>query len=353
MYGASCVIICFCAMVNPLVGQIIIDWTEVPQTIGIEFSHNGADSVDVVIGPAGGPYEWYFMQPAGAQNTNSVIVPRAATPYGDSFPTANLVLEITEDADTVYAYADLQPFAGVNLGYGIAAATETLCVHFEPVDSYPLPLLYGNSRTFHYGHTIDFTPVISVRTDFFGSETIDAYGTATIPYGTFSCLRMCVFDTTVSTLIINNIPVTVDTTTRIVYDFMTEDYGLVAHAVSFPEETNPNFTEAMFLERLASFSSGVEEHVSPARPENILTGGIFSHVVTLPITLGQSGTVRFSVFDSSGRLVWSDACILSEGSQVLVWNGCDHTGKHAPAGVYYYRVATDTDIYSGKAILMR
>jgi hypothetical protein len=352
MRRIGCVIICFCVLVNPLIGQIVIDWTEVPHAIGVEFAHNGTDSVDVVIGPGGGPYEWYFMQPAGTQNTNSLIVPRAATPYGDSFPTANLVLEITEDSDTVYAYADLQPTAGVNLGYGVAVATETLCVYFSPVDSYPLPLVYGNSRSFYYGHTIHMTPVISVRTDVHGYEVIDGYGTATIPYGTFDCLRTCSYDTTVSTLIVNNIPVTVDTSTRIIYDFMTEDYGLVAHVVSFPEETNPNFTEAMFLERLASFSSAVTEQSASTVFGNIPAGGIFSHAVTLPITLGRSGRVSFSVYNSNGRRVWSEERVLREGAHVLVWDGCEN-GMRAPAGVYFYRIATDTGMHTGKAILLR
>lgn len=349
----SCVVLCLCVIVYPLFSQIIIDWTEVPHAIGVEFTHNGADSVDVTLGPGGGPYDWYFMQPAGAQNTNSLIVPRAATPFGDSFPTANLVFEISEDTDTVYAYADLQPTAGVNLGYGIALAVETLCVYFEPVDSYPLPLVYGNNRSFYYGHTIDMTPVISVRTDFFGYEVIDAYGTTTIPYGTYDCLRTCTFDTTVSTLIINNIPVTVDTTTRIVYDFMTEDYGLVAHVVSYPEETNPNFTEAMFLERLASFSSATMEQRSPAVNTVIPGGGIFSHMVTLPIELDKTCRVRLTIHNAGGRRVWSDECILSEGTQVLVWNGRNQAGWSVSAGVYFYSIDTGTAVHTGKVIFVR
>ncbi len=349
----SCVVLCLCVIVFPLFGQIIIDWTEVPQVIGVEFTHNGADSVDVTLGPGGGPYEWYFMQPVGAQNTNSLIVPRTATPFGDSFPTANLVLEISEDADTVYAYADLQPTVGVNLGYGIALAVETLCVHFEPVDSYPLPLVYGNSRSFYYGHTIHMTPVISVRTDCFGYEVIDAYGTATIPYGTFDCLRMCVFDTTVSTLLIYNVPVTVDTTTRIVYDFVTEDYGLVAHVVSYPEETNPNFTEAMFLERLASFSTATMEQRSPTVNKIMPEGGVFSHMVALPIELDKTCRVGFTLYNAGGRRVWSDERILSEGIQVLEWNGCNQAGRSVPAGIYFYQITAGTAVHTGKVILMR
>ncbi len=349
----SCVVLCFCLIVFPVFGQIVIDWTEVPQTIGTAFMHNGVDSVDIALGPGGGPYDWYFVQPAGSQNTNSLIVPRAVTPFGDSFPAANLVLEITEETDTVYAYADLQPAAGVNLGYGIALTVETLCVYFEPVDSYPLPLMYGNSRPFHYGHTIHMTPVISIRTDVYGFEVVDAYGTATVPYGTFDCLRVCSFDTTVSTLIINNIPVTVDTTTRIVYDFMTEDYGLVAHVVSYPEETNPNFTLAMFLERLASFSSAAMEQRSPVVNTIMPGGGIFSNMVTLPVELDEPCRVGLTVYNAAGRRVWSDVCILSEGTQVLVWNGCSQAGGSVSAGVYFYRIDTGTAIHAGKVILMR
>ena len=50
----SCAVLLLCVIISPLFGQIIIDWTEVPQAIGVEFTHNGVDSVDVTLGPGGG-----------------------------------------------------------------------------------------------------------------------------------------------------------------------------------------------------------------------------------------------------------------------------------------------------------
>jgi hypothetical protein len=244
-------------LVALLFGQIEIDWTEVPQDIGIQFTHNGTENVTVDLGSQGGPQTWNFTsQPMGSQNTNSMIVPRMSTPYGDSFPNSNLVLEITQNSDTGYAYGQIAPTFGSNLGFGSVGSITTF-FRFVPTDSYPMPIIYGATRTYHYGYSIDLAPLTVLRTDNYGFETIDAYGTVTIPFGVFECLRMCSFDTTISSLLVNNIPITVDTMTHIIYDFLAQDSGLIAHITSYPGEIDTNFTNANFLERLTNYSTGI------------------------------------------------------------------------------------------------
>jgi len=148
---------------TPLLGQIEIDWTEVPQDIGIEFTHNGAESVTVNLGQSGGPQTWNFSaQPMGAQYTDALIVPRVSTPFGDSFPNSNLVLEITEGSDVGYAYGEIAPTFGANLGFG-SVSPLTVFFRFEPTDSYPMPMVYGNSRVYHYGYSIYPVPLTTIR----------------------------------------------------------------------------------------------------------------------------------------------------------------------------------------------
>ena len=343
---------------TPLLGQIEIDWTEVPQDIGIEFTHNGAESVTVNLGQSGGPQTWNFSaQPMGAQYTDALIVPRVSTPFGDSFPNSNLVLEITEGSDVGYAYGEIAPTFGANLGFG-SVSPLTVFFRFEPTDSYPMPMVYGNSRVYHYGYSIYPVPLTELHTDYYGYEIIDAYGSVTIPYGTFECLRMCSFDTTVSTLLVNGIPITVDTTTYIIYDFLAEDYALIAHVLSYPEETDTNFTDALFLERLTNFSPGIEEHETIALGNFSCQPNPFTYYVEIRYmikdaryTIEQgdqniSGSVggisayqqpELKIYDATGRLVKSFVLPTTYHLQptVVSWDGTDSSNRKLGSGVYF------------------
>jgi hypothetical protein len=342
--------------VTPLVGQIEIDWTEVPQDIGIQFTHNGAEDVTVDLGQSGGPQTWDFSaQPMGSQYTDALIVPRESTPFGDSFPNSNLVLEITEGSDIGYAYGQIAPTFGANLGFGSVSPT-TIFFRFEPTDSYPIPLVYGNNRVYHYGYSLFPIPLTELRTDNYGYEIIDAYGSVTIPYGTFECLRMCSFDTTISTLFVSGIPVTVDTTTHIIYNFMAEDYGLITHVLSYPGETNPNFTDADFLERLTDFSTGIEEHeLSPIAFMSLqVSPNPFTHSTQIKCTVeqgnqnisGSAGGIseyqpeELEIYDATGSLVKSFTlpttyCLLPT---VVSWDGRDDQNRKLASGVYFLRL---------------
>ena len=337
--------------ITPLVGQIEIDWTEVPQDIGIQFTHNGAEDVTVDLGQTGGPQTWDFSaQPMGSQYTDALVVPRESTPFGDSFPNSNLVLEITEGSDIGYAYGQLAPTFGANLGFGSVSPT-TIFFRFEPTDSYPLPLVYGNSRVYYYGYSIFPFPLAELRTDNYGYEIIDAYGSVTIPYGTFDCLRMCSFDTTISTLFVSGIPVTVDTTTHIIYNFMAEDYGLITHVLSYPGETNPNFTDADFLERLTDFSTGIEEHETVAIGIFSCQPNPFRGNLNIEYTIQDAGytmhDVSLRIYDATGRLAKSltlptTYCLLPT---VVSWDGRDDENRKLGSGVYFLRLNVgDTSI---------
>ncbi|MGB7055440.1 MAG: T9SS type A sorting domain-containing protein [bacterium] len=346
-------------VVVPLFGQIEIDWTEVPQDIGIMFTHNGAESVTVSLGSPGGPQAWSFTsQPMGSQNTDALIVPGTSTPFGDSFPNSNLVLEITENGYVVYAYGQIAPTFGANLGLGSTAPITTF-FRFEPTDSYPIPVVYGASRNYIYGYTLELGPGLEVCTDNYGNETIDAYGSVTVPYGTFECLRMRSFDTTKTTMYVSGIPVSVDTTTHIIYDFLAEDYGLIVHVLSYPDETNTNFTDADFLERITNFSTGINElenivvHNFSCQPNPFTDHAEIKYSMLDSRYSIQDRTIK--IYDATGRLVKSfhlESSIMDHVS-VIKWDGTDQSNRQLGGGVYFLRFGDGQTAITRKITLIR
>jgi len=351
---------------TPVLSQIAIDWTEIPQNIGIAFTHNGAESVAVNMGSPGGPQVWSFTaQPAGSQNADVLIVPRESTPYGDSFPNANLVLQITSNGYLVYAYSQIAPSFSCELG--VASASPVMFYRFEPADSIPLPIVYGGTRHYYSSSSVVFAPNVVIRTDDFGFETIDAYGSVTIPYGTFECLRIQYYDTLVTTTLVYGIPIAVDTTTNIKYDFLAENYGLITHVLSYAEETNPNFTNASFLERLTNFSTGVEEF-------NNVAANNFS---CQPNPFTQSTSIRFmihdtrymeqefrnsnfemrkytlNIYDAAGRMVKSFRITADALRTTLSWDGRDDQNRMLSGGVYFLRLIDAGTILTQKVLLIR
>lgn len=370
---------------TPVFSQIAIDWTEIPQNIGIEFTHNGAESVVVNVGSTGGPQVWSFVQPMGSQYADMLIVPRGSTPYGDSFPSANLVMQITSGSYIVYAYSQVAISFMCALGVGIVSPV--VFYRFDPADLIPLPTVYGGTRHYYSSFSVPYASNVVIRTDDFGVETIDAYGSVTVPYGTFQCLRVQYYDTLVTTTLVYGIPILVDTTTNIKYDFLAENYGLIAHVLSYAEETNPNFTNAQLLERLTDFSTGIEELQPVAVSDVYCYPNPFTHSTNIRFTIhdtryteeelrnsnlemrkhayanqNTSGSVggipeyqqpELMIYDATGRLVKSYRITPDALRNTLSWHGDDSAGRRLPGGIYFLRLANVGAVFAQKVLLIR
>jgi hypothetical protein len=338
----------------PLFAQIVIDWTEIPHVIGTTWTKNNKDSVVVDLGSTGGPQTWVFTsQPMGTDSSIQLIVPVSSTPFADSFPDANLVYRSPADSDTVYEYYKLTAGWDITLGLGGTGPDTTFLMQYAPVDSGPLPLHYQDSRSFHYGFTIKVGGD-SLRYDHFGLLTCNAYGTVTIPYGSYPCLRVCVFDTCAMIMYVNGMPVYWDTVTHIDYQFVAENYSGVVCIISYPEETNSNYTNAAILERLTSFFTGVEE----SKIESVFSishqPNPFSDHVTITYALPKASHVDLRVYDRIGRLIKTVVnAFQDQGKQTAVWYGKDESGDRLPDGVYFYRLNVDGTDLTGKMLMLR
>lgn len=333
---------------------IVVDWTEIPQGINTAWTINSRNNVIVDLGSTGGPQIWNFTsQPMGSDSCLVTIVPKSSTPFADSFPNANLVYKAVEDSDTSYQYQELDSTFLSTLGLGGVAPDTTYILQYEPVDSYPLPIIHGNSNRYHYGFEVQESDTV-VKYEWYGRSVIDAWGTVTIPYGTFPCLRQCSFDTSATTTFVTGNPVSGDTVTHIRYTFITEEYNEVVFITSHEDETDPNYTDAEILERLTYFYLGIEEITTSHK--NILSHypNPFSNYVQFNYSLTKPGYLNLTIYDVSGRLVKT---LIDkpeqQGSYTVKWFGKNGAGKSLPNGVYFYHLNVDNTISTGKMLLIR
>jgi len=244
-------------------GQITITSDKIPHQVGTYAIYNEADSIEVNLGTPGGGRTWDFTSQVTDDSYGSWIVNKSETPFADSFPTANLVskqISTYKDSAIIYIYSRLATDAMTSLGRGIISPDTTITTIFDEPTVEPLPMNYENSWHLHGGFS-DTTEAGAVyKYEEYGYHLVDAWGTVSIPYGPFNCLRIRQYDTTAITVFYMGMPVYGDTTAKINYTFMVENYGTVVSISSYEGETDPNFTNASSLSRLSYFTTGISEN---------------------------------------------------------------------------------------------
>lgn len=338
----------------PLYSQISIEWNEIPHAIGTHWSKNFAYDVSVNLGTAGGPQTWTFTsQPMGPDSCTNIVVPVSQAPFHDSFPSANLVYASLEGSDLAYLYMQLETSFLSTLGI-VGPASSGGLMRYNPADTNDLPEHFNDSRHYYTSWTVRIDSTTYFVLQKRGFEHINAYGTVNIPYGSFPCLRFILHDTLTQTMYYNGIPIFFDTTTRILHQFVAENYSGVVCVVSQNDETNPYFTNASILERLTYFVTGIEETGNVISIENSvrINPNPFNRNVTFAWSNGVTGSAKLEIFDAQGRLIRTfDASNSSVVS--IMWNGESVDGTAVPDGVYFYRIMSGSWERTGKLVLMR
>lgn len=152
-------------------------------------------------GPAGANQTWNFNSAIDHDLVETKVISPTSTPYAGNFPGSNLVM--TND-NVNYLYFNLNTdslvlngLAGDLLGNGNNISTE-----FTPdVTLNHFPMNYGNTASDYYffdettsGNGFDILfgfSVDKIRLQHTGvtTDTVDAWGTVTTPYGTYTALR--------------------------------------------------------------------------------------------------------------------------------------------------------------------
>jgi hypothetical protein len=229
-----------------------------------------------------------------------------------------------------------------------------LCIKYDPADTNDLPEHYNDARHYYSAYTLVIDSTMYIEQEKRGYEHINAYGTVTIPYGSFPCLRYVLWDTCTQIIYYNNVPINYDTTTRISHQFVAENRTAVVCVHSHAEETNPYFTNAEVLERLTHFATGVEEVPGNTAKQNIVSAhpNPFSGSVTFAYTGEIFKPVDVKIFDVQGTLVRTVTA--SAGKNIgVTWDGTNEDGIRMPAGVYLYQAQAGGQEMTGKVVKTR
>ncbi|HXV14984.1 MAG TPA: FlgD immunoglobulin-like domain containing protein, partial [Candidatus Krumholzibacteria bacterium] len=80
----------------------------------------------------------------------------------------------------------------------------------------------------------------------------------------------------------------------------------------------------------------------------------FNPATTIKYVLPSAQTVSLAIYDVRGRLVRAlENGRRSSGPHTSLWNGRDDAGQAVSSGVYYVRLAGESDIMTRKIVMLK
>jgi len=169
-------------------------------------------------GNAGANQTWNFASAFIHQATDTLLyIDPATTPYGSDFTNSNLCLKKTNQA-IYYSYfnknSDSLNLLGQN-GYYNQIPTPITAAFDPTLKIMKFPTTYltnftttsGFSKIAYFGQTFNsiFVDSVKVKDITTANTSFDAYGSITIPLGTYQCLRSVITRTSIDTIWIKSI----------------------------------------------------------------------------------------------------------------------------------------------------
>jgi hypothetical protein len=261
--------------------QIVITEDEIPATPGtiFEYSVEAGKSIPVELGFVGGPQVWDFSQASTPDTADTVmerIVTLEDTPFAESFPEANLVLEtgavniVGVDTASGFQFMSLDEGSLEFLGFGFQDdAGNPYVVNLETsLTTLPFPLEYNAtwsdesqfSGTFRVPNP-EGSPLpgeyVNVKVDLEYSREgqVDGWGTVVVPQGRHEALRIRRLETTfvnfsVFIAFFGYISVFDTTLSVTMYEWYTEDLGSILRITGRPDEEDLLFSAATSVRKL-------------------------------------------------------------------------------------------------------
>ena len=352
--------------------QIQIEWPD-PTPFGNTVEMKAGTAISVAslnLGTPSGPQTWNFNETVDQWTVNFETIAVAGTPYEASFGDAEWVdytwiyipavpeLSIEEGVEDMFSYRFLDSGWIKELGFGTDySMMPGAHVYDEPNQVYPNPMTSGSPDWCEERHfEPKFLGAIDGTVDDSTVVTVDAWGTLTVPSGTYDCLRLKrrEFRTI-------NIPGLYSTDIETyTYVYLTQGFNQVL-SVTADQSEGEGFTTALYV-FLANtpLPSDVDEGCDPecdddqTLPDSWNLGqnypNPFNPTTTIRYALPQPALVELKVFSMLGQEVATlELSTKTPGEHLTLWDGKDFNGKDVPGGVYFYRLkATSLD---GKTIV--
>lgn len=311
------------------------------------------DAVAVNVGAAGENQFWDFstLSIKGITVNNTFKQP-SQTSYADSFPQANLLQRfsygISGDLQGYFFYNIESEFMDY-LGNVSENMGETYLE--REYERTTLPLNYGDSWITGEIDTVSYPLPMYDST----CTTIDAWGTITVPAGTFECLRFR-YDRYFT--YIQRLPgfppvtIIIDTST-VSYEWYTKDHFLAASVEIPGSESDQNFTNARNVSVLQDVViSSVSENVNTNQPHKFMLQqnypNPFNPTTMISYQIPMPGDVELSIYNNLGQKV---ATLVSQTQAAGTYTvNFDATGL--AGGIYYCRLKAGNTLVQTRRMLL-
>lgn len=370
---------------RPVFAQIVITEKGLPSALGTAWVtlNDTTEHAVVDVGLSGENKTWEFTQPITGVEFSQEVVALDSTPFASDFPDANWVIRyngglldlIYSDIfpsieGDVYFYHKITPGDVIILGSGFISTFLSGAVIFQPPNIIlnVLPAQYQDSWitesifSITKDTTISGIPsqmTLSVHDSAYW--VIDAWGTVTIPMGTFPCLRMKSYVTMNEQVTLNQIPIKIQRTRIINYNWLTEDYGLLVRIASHTGELNDNFTDARLFTRLSSFTFGTTGSPKPSAELVPMEFKLFQNypnpfnaTTNINYQIPQAGQVILKIYDILGQEIRTLIKETREAGHFdIFWDGKNADGNEVTSGAYVYKIQLGDHTDSKRMLLIR
>ncbi len=340
--------------------QITITSTDLPFQIGnswVEYYLNdmSGGGIPVNLGNTGGGNTWTFsisQYPNGYTDISQIVDP-AATPFNNLFPTADFAFFTNNDSGGVYAFSKNTSTELQVLGYGVVTSDTNMAFKRHPYEKMLVyPLTAGTSWTSDASDTLSLGSNLFSVNRTVSEYLVDAWGTITVPLGTYDCLRIRSINHDYYTAYMGSMQLFSDTTENVAYLWIGKNVGFLA-SVSGPDgSTNPNFTQASDVYFRVSSSTAIGSSDETVISQYELFQNFpnpFNPTTTIAFTLPKAEDVRFAVYNIAGQLVEERSLgHLSAGEHQIQFRA-----QNLPSGIYFYQIQAGSWKAIKQMILMK
>ena len=345
--------------VSTIYSQIVIERNEYNATFGAKnhiysLDDTTGNGFTVNVGTNGGPQNWTFTTeqfPGGDQRTYTIVDP-ATTPAAADFSGAHHAWFFEEDTVSYYNYFQLSTTELSALGSAIVNGDSTILIKKDPPEIIlPFPAAYQTNWSYTSVSRFDLGSGFELVDSTVKSFLIDAWGTVTVPAGTYDCLRIFEREREFQTTVMLGTVLYADTSSDLRYNWVAENVGFLADVTSLPQETDPNFTKAQDV----SMRTGAGVEIAKNKTEPITSFELeqnfpnpFNPLTTIAYHLPQTCNVELAVFDQLGQKVTT----LYIGKQTGGVYRQQWDASGLASGIYYCRLKTSSGFVQMRKLIL-
>ena len=337
------VVLCVLYAVSFSFSQITITSTDVQALYAVNKGWRSLQSqtlsISMNIGSASSSSQTWIVPTVAWADTmrNDNLVP-SATPYASRFPRATHAQRSSYSYSgtiyTSYHYVRLTTDSLIDLGSASRvqeSGKDTTYYNMNYLVTTLLPVTFGKTSSRRDSIPIFAGAYIIQRS----TETVDAFGSLTVPAGTFQALRTK--EVSISETTYPGVPATKDTSTY--YSWMTkEGYQIdITTKDRNPGSGSIPITTITYSYLVAGSTGIADQWISLPTDYELYQNypNPFNPTTAISFSLPKAGDVALKVFDALGQ----ELATIASGERAAGLHTFHWSGEAYPSGIYFYRLS--------------